>query len=186
MTTIEIASYKELVAQLIKFQENQVLVLQKLADLIPKPKEDFVTVKQIQSTSMQDITINKRERDVSGEDMSAEELAELFGLEPEKEPIINWSEMDENGIKALEAAQNNALDIYKVKARVTNLARESGAGITPNGEAMVNTYIHVLMSLYAFAAKIKDRTLRNEFIELVRSKEGFPGDVINITLPRRT
>lgn len=174
--------------KLIDIHEKHLNLLQKHLDLLVN-KPVVVPVdsefKDVQSTQPQDSIINRKEEEEFGGDMSPQELAKLFGEEYVEKPEPKFSEMSIKEIDEWQKEQDDSTDIYKVKARVTNLARESGVGITPNGEAMINTYVHVLMAFYDFASTIKDKTLRKELIELVRSREGFPSDVINITLPPR-
>ena len=69
-------------------------------------------------------------------------------------------------------------DIYRVAARVKNLARIAvDANLTPSGEGLCNSYIHVLMSLYSFAEKLEE-PLKSELIRLVKENEDMPARVI--------
>jgi hypothetical protein len=125
--------------------------------------------------------LNKRESSF-GQEMSEEDLAKYFdqpvqATEPKevpKEPDFSTLEK----IKEFEDAQDNSTDIYKIAARVKNLARGPGISLTPQGEMLANTYTHILKSFYDFAEKIEDKKIKQELIELIRSKEGMPGDLI--------
>jgi hypothetical protein len=115
-----------------------------------------------------------------GEELSEAELARQFNEQLQKpKPVKALSEMTLEDIKSMESAANNSTDIYKIKARVANLARESGGSLTPTGEILCNTYTHVLKSLYEFAEKIEDGDLRNRLTILIRNSEGIPGTVIS-------
>lgn len=113
--------------------------------------------------------------------MSEAELAVHFGEPPPApkelgKPIENMT-IDE--IKALEAAQDNSNDIYKISARVKNLATmAAGNNLTNVGVMLANSYTHVLKSLYDFSATLKDEEVKRKLVELVRSKEGMPADFI--------
>jgi hypothetical protein len=117
-----------------------------------------------------------------GEEMSEAELEKAFGAAGRAQPVeqskpLNKMSLDD--IKSWEAQQNNSTDIYKIKARVSNLARETGGSLTGQGDILCNTYVHVLKSFYDFAEKIEDPTTRIRLIELIRSQEGMPGTVIS-------
>lgn len=120
--------------------------------------------------------------------LDEDELAEHFGEEKpirnkkkdlEKNPDFKKMTMDE--IEAWEEKQDNSNDIYKVAARVKNLARSSGVNLTPVGEMLANSFVHVLKDLYDFAETIPDKNIRIQFIEKVRSHEDMPGRLIAAT-----
>lgn len=115
-----------------------------------------------------------------GSPMTAREVAEHF---EEKTPItesVQKIPTTEEEIKEWEKKQDNSNDIYKISARVKNLARAGGASLTPVGDMLCNTYIHVLKAFYDFAEKLPE-SHRQELIDLVRSKEGMPADMIAAT-----
>ena len=92
--------------------------------------------------------------------------------------------MNSPGIIVLQRHPVSNEDLYSIAARVKNLARDYDAQLTPIGEAMCNLYVHVLVDLYGFAETLpkKQGTLLKE---LIKSKEGFPRDVINLNKKRR-
>jgi hypothetical protein len=71
------------------------------------------------------------------------------------------------------------MDLYALAARIKNLARQNDASLTPMGEAMCNLYIHVINDFYGFAETIPEPH-KTKLIELIKSKEGFCGDVIKL------
>lgn len=113
-----------------------------------------------------------------GEEMSEEDLARLFNEKVKKKKEPDFKKMSLEQIEEWEAAQNNSNDIYKIKARVANLARGSGASLTAQGEMLCNTFVHVLKSLYEFAEKIEDKELKIKLIEKIRSHENAPATLI--------
>lgn len=130
-------------------------------------------------------SMNQYEAKSFGEEMSEEELARHFREKTQKkkdkidisakEP---FKDMSIEEIESWEAKQNNSNDIYKVKARVANLARGAGASLTPVGEMMVNSFVHVVKDLYDFADTIPDKELKIKLIERVRKHENMPGSLI--------
>lgn len=139
--------------------------------------------------AMADAATNKIEAEF-GEEVSERELAAHFS-EPQKRrqrraEVIKsgkkdgLSGMTMEEIEAWEAKQNNSNDIYKIKARVANIARGGGGSLTEQGEMLCNTFVHVLKALYDFAENaIEDKTLRIRLIELIRKQEGMPGNLIS-------
>jgi hypothetical protein len=183
VTTIEIAAYKELVGQLIKFQENQVLILQKLADLVPKEEPAATSVVvgpgTLQFDAVQDAQISAKEATIFGEEFSEEEMARQFNEPPPvRLPTKPLKEMTKAEIEALESSADNSNDLYKIKARVANLARFGGASLTAQGEMLANTYVHVLKAFYDFAETIPDKTIRNNLVSLIRKHEDMPANLI--------
>jgi hypothetical protein len=119
-----------------------------------------------------------------GEEMSEAELSRFFSTEkpakkPKKEEEKPFSKMTLEEIKEWEAKHDNSNDIYKVAARVKNLAREGGKSLTAHGEMLANSYVHVLVSLYKFADKLGNAEERIKLTELIRSQEGMPAQVIS-------
>ena len=85
-----------------------------------------------------------------------------------------------NEMEEWELAQNNSDDIYKIAARVKNLARIDGsASLTPAGEALCNTYVHVLKSFYDFADSLKDKDVKDKLYDLIRNNENMPRNLIS-------
>ncbi|NJO48256.1 MAG: hypothetical protein HC840_00910 [Leptolyngbyaceae cyanobacterium RM2_2_4] len=131
--------------------------------------------------------INEREKSF-GEELSEEEIAKMFreknkkklkdGVDmSQKDPFKNMS-LEE--IEEWERKQENSNDIYKVKARVRNFAVGiSGANLTPVGEMMTNTFVHLLKDLYDFAETIPDKNIKVSLIERVRKHESAPGNLIS-------
>lgn len=131
--------------------------------------------------------LSKHEESFGGE-MSEEEIAAMFDDKPvrrpkggvdltKKEPFKGMT-LDE--IESWEASQNNANDIYKVKARIQNLAVGiSGGNLTPVGEMMVNSFVHVVKDLYEFADTIPDKSIKIALTERVRKHESMPGTLIS-------
>lgn len=183
MTTIETSAYKELVGQLIKFQENQVMIIQKLADLVPReglPSGGIaISAYPTQFDPIQDAQLSAKEAAIFGEEMTEADLAKQFGEPP---PVRKegkaLNDMSRDEIESWERAQDNSNDLYKIKARVSNLARGGGAALTAQGEMLVNTYVHVLKSLYDFAENIEDSTTKIKLTQLIRKNEDMPGNLI--------
>lgn len=93
------------------------------------------------------------------DEMSTSELAAQFGVP----------------VPAEKQETNN--DIYKISARVKNLARGSGASLTPVGDILCNTYTHVLFALYEYSSKLPEPH-KTELFNLIQKHEGMPADVI--------
>lgn len=115
-------------------------------------------------------------------EMSEEDMAKLFkekrNNKKQKEETKKLKDMTLDEIESWEKQQDNSNDIYKIKARVANLARGPGVSLTPQGEMLCNTYVHVLKALYDFADIIEDRTIKVQLNQLIRSQEGMPGTLI--------
>lgn len=130
---------------------------------------------------VQETKLNKLEEGF-GSPMTEEELAIHFGEPlPKKKVEKSVGKMTLEEIKSWEKAQDNSNDIYKISARVKNLAREGGAGLTPVGESLCNTYIHVMKAFYDFADKLEDKETKIKLTELIRSQEGMPSTFIAAT-----
>jgi hypothetical protein len=115
-----------------------------------------------------------------GEEMSPEELAIYFNEElPKKEKKgKKVSDMTLEEIEEWEKKQDNSNDIYKIAARVKNLARSDGqAALMPAGEALCNVYTHVLKAFYDFADTLPPEH-RVRMYDLIRHHEGMPGNLI--------
>lgn len=82
-----------------------------------------------------------------------------------------------------EEVSDNSL--YKIAARVKNYATLSAnANLTPIGEALCNTYIHIMVSLYEFSQKLSE-PLKKELDELIKEYEKMPGNFIKLTVPKK-
>lgn len=111
--------------------------------------------------------------------MTEEELAKHFGeVLPKKKKVQDVSKMTLEEITEWESKQENSNDIYKVAARIKNLARDGKANLTPVGEMLCNTFVHVLKSFYDFAETISDKEIKIKLIELTRKQEAMPGNFI--------
>jgi len=115
--------------------------------------------------------------------MSEAELAAYFGeVLPKKQKKVKSvsKDMTLEEIEDWERQQDNSNDIYKLSARVKNLARVDGtASLTPTGEALCNVYTHVLKAFYDFAETIQDKSVKIRLINLIRNQEGMPGNLIS-------
>lgn len=90
-----------------------------------------------------------------------------------------------------EKQQNDSTDIYKVAARVKNLARSvpsvngrSSADLTPAGEALCNLYAHVLKSLYDFSETLESPK-KEELYDILRKHEEMPRTLISAMKPSK-
>lgn len=142
------------------------------------------------------VRLNEAEKDFGGE-MSEEDLARLFGEQsrrpkPKQKKLKDMSQGEINRTSPEELqklvdeaeederAQENSNDIYKIKGRVQNLAVGiSGGNLTPVGEMMVNTFVHVIKDLYDFAETLPDKNTRVMLTERIRKHEGMPGNLIH-------
>lgn len=118
-----------------------------------------------------------------GPPMTEGEVASYFNEKPKrkgkKSKQKDFKKMTLEEIEEWERKQDNATDLYKISARVKNLARADGAALTPVGEMLANTYVHVLKSLYDFADTIADKETKIKLISLIRSNEGMPANLIS-------
>lgn len=151
-----------------------------------KPIETSVNVPGAQFNPEMNARANDAEKDFGGE-MSEEDLARHFREKPKrkKDGEVDMSKkepfqgMTLDQIEEWEAKQNNSNDIYKIKARVANLAVGiSGGSLTPVGEMMVNSFVHVLNDLYKYAEGLTDKEQKIKLIEQIRKHEGMPGNLI--------
>lgn len=69
------------------------------------------------------------------------------------------------------------LELYRITARVKNLARGSDAHLTPMGESLCNLYVHVLKDLYDFAEILSGKNKRM-LVEIIQSHEDMPRKII--------
>lgn len=130
-----------------------------------------------------------------GTEMSEEEMARHFSEKSKPKKPRRLKEMSEEEInrapvheleKLVEQAeieeveQDNSSDIYKIKSRVQNLAVGiSGGNLTPVGEMMVNSFVHVIKDLYDFADTVQDKGLRDSLRQKIRKHEDMPGNLIS-------
>lgn len=114
-----------------------------------------------------------------GEEMSEEDLAEHFNVpKPKKKKQKTLNKMSLEEIESWEKSQDNSNDIYKVSARIKNLARTGGANLTPTGEILCNTYTHVVKGFYDFAETVEDKDTKIKLIELIKKSENMPGTLM--------
>jgi hypothetical protein len=91
----------------------------------------------------------------------------------------NLNEMTLEEIQDWEKEQDNSTDIYKIAARIKNLARVDGrASLTPVGDSLCNVYTHIIKRLYDFADTLKSEDEKKCLYELVKKSEAMPGDLI--------
>lgn len=129
-------------------------------------------------TPMEENRLNAEEKEF-GEEMSEEDLAEHFNIpKPKKKKGKSINKMSLEEIESWEKAQDNSNDIYKVSARIKNLARTGGANLTPTGEILCNTYTHVVKGFYDFAESIEDADTKIKLIELIKKSEAMPGTLM--------
>jgi hypothetical protein len=115
-------------------------------------------------------------------EMTEDELARYF-----KEPKLKLKEtlekpvdkMTLDEIEAWEAKQDNSNEIYKVSARIKNLARLTVKGnLTAQGEMLANMFTHVIKAYYDFADTLIDKEVKIRLIELTKRQEDVPANLI--------
>lgn len=95
-----------------------------------------------------------------------------------------FDQMTPDEAEAFEKEQDNSNDIYKVSARIKNQAREAANGnLTRVGDALCNLHTHVTMSYYMLAETIADPEIKKRLLELARTNESMPADLLKL-LPR--
>ena len=121
-----------------------------------------------------------------GEAWTEEDLAKHFNEQvpvrskkKDKEKNPDFHKMSLQDIEAWEKKQDNSNDIYKISARVKNLARGSGGVLTPVGDMLCNSFTHVLKDMYDFFETIPDKDIRIKCIERMRRHEGMPGTLVS-------
>lgn len=150
------------------------------ATRINDSNDHIVGLKGLQFDVTLDMKANVEEAKF-GPEMTEEDLARHFSqkrTKKKKEEPKRLNEMTMDEIGEWERKQDNATDLYKVAARVKNLARGSNASLTEQGEMLCNTYTHVMKAFYDFAEKIEDKTTKISLINLIREQEGMPGTLI--------
>jgi len=126
------------------------------------------------------MSVPDEEHSFDESEMSEEDLARHFKekrkVHTETKKTLKNMTLEE--IESWEKDQENSNDIYKIKARVANLARGGGASLTPQGEMLVNTFVHVIKAFYDFSEKLEDKSIKVQLDQLIRSQEGMPGNLI--------
>lgn len=180
----EADKFLQLQLQLKMEHENRIFDednLRKARGMLPKERPQAIHHSVARATSPINIPdVSSIEANL-GEELSETDLAVHFSEPPKKSKKVKekaLKEMTMEEINEWEAKQNNSNDIYKVKARVANLARSGGGSLTDQGEMLCNTFVHVLKSMYDFAETIEDKTLRIKLIENIRKHEGMPANLI--------
>lgn len=121
-----------------------------------------------------------REDDIddSKDQMTVVNAADHFNESvPETKSLPDFTKMTRDEVDKWERDQSNSNDIYRIAARVKNLARADGASLTPVGEILANSHVHVLNALYKFAETLGSPK-KEELILLLRKHEEMPGKVI--------
>lgn len=114
--------------------------------------------------------------------MTEEELAVHFNEPlPKKKQEKKVDKMSLEEIESWEKKQDNSNDIYKISARVKNLARTGGGNLTDVGDMLCNTYTHVIKAFYDFSENIPDKETKIKLTDLIRRHEDMPGNFIAAT-----
>lgn len=111
--------------------------------------------------------------------MTNRDAANHFGVAVPVEKTVPDFKSKEEALK-WEKDELESSDIYRIAARVKNLARSGGGSLTPVGEQMCNLYVHVMKHFYDFADTLSEPK-REEMRELLRKHEEFPGQLISLT-----
>lgn len=119
---------------------------------------------------------NDKENQMTGKDAAAHFNCPV----PVEKTLPDFKMMTKEEVEKWEKDEMESSDIYRISARVKNLARDGGGSLTPVGESMCNLYVHVIKSFYDFADTL-ETTKREEFRALIRSHEGMPGKLISLT-----
>jgi hypothetical protein len=149
---------------------------------MPKDMKKMVAKTKFMETldDIEDIIEESEEEEIG--EMTEDELSRHFKEKRvAKQNVASSKKLKDMSLEEIqdwERAQDNSNDLYKIKARVANIARGGNMVLTPQGEMLANTYVHVLKSLYDFAEKIEDKNIRIQLVELIRSHEGMPGNLI--------
>lgn len=121
-----------------------------------------------------------------GKEMSAEEIASIFGEDFKKAEGIDLNSEDPFKGMSLEEIENwekdqyNKLDIYSLKGRVRNLATLAcGDNINSQGEMLINSFVHVFMDLYKYAESLENKETKTQLNERIRKHESAPGLLIS-------
>lgn len=114
-------------------------------------------------------------------EMDEAEVAKIFNEKPpKKKKEKSFKKMSLEEIEDWEKAQDNSNDIYKVSARVKNLARAAVKGnLTQQGDMVVNMFTHLFKSFYDFAETVSDKETKIKLIEMTRKQEELPGSLLS-------
>lgn len=115
-----------------------------------------------------EMILNATETNLGGE-MTIAQVAQIFS---ESVPPPNPTNKEEG--------DGTFSDIYRIAARVKNLARANGATLTRQGDMLANAYVHVLKALYDFAETIPEPH-KKKLTDLLQFHEKMPADVIDAT-----
>lgn len=151
-----------------------------VAEKINDPNEHIVGLPGIQFDDIMNAKANEIEKDFGGE-LTEEELERRFNQKRTKIKKVETKKLSDMSLEEIEdweRKQDNGTDIYKISARVKNLARGGNASLTEQGEMLCNTYTHVVKAFYDFAEKIDDKNTKIQLIQLIRSHENMPGNLI--------
>lgn len=110
-------------------------------------------------------------------------LEEISKIIAEGEGTIPGGYIPTDEMKELEHIRKTSQDIYAVKARVRNYTTVTGAALTSLGEALCNTYVHVLMKLYRFSDEIHINE-GEDLRAILREIEKMPADFILTVTPK--
>jgi hypothetical protein len=126
--------------------------------------------------------LNAMEAEGFGEEMNEAEIARLFKVEEPKKKKVKQkklSRMTLEEIEEWEKAQDNSNDIYKVSARIKNLARGAvKSNLTAQGDMVINMFTHVIKTLYDFADTVSDKETKIRLTETIRRQEEMPANLI--------
>lgn len=177
---MDVKEVQELASSVIQQNEAQNVTILKLAFYLKE------AIERLEGRNAQAIPIPASlgsYPDISDSEapMTEAELADYFNEPvPEKKPEGKPVEtMTKEEIHTWEAQQDNSTEIYKIAARVKNLARSDGqASLLPAGEALCNLYVHAMKSFYDFADTLPEDSRRKMYI-LIQKQESLPGNVIS-------
>lgn len=178
--------------------ENHTVKIEGPIDIGPMPPGEVTYVPGVKIDPEMSARMTEAEKGF-GEEMSEADLARHFNestkrnrpkeTKPRRLKDMSQSEINHTSPEELqklvdeaeeeEHRQENSTDIYKIKGRIQNLAVSiSGGNLTPVGEMMVNSFVHVVKDLYDFADTLTDNEIRNKLIEKVKKHESMPGTLI--------
>lgn len=120
-----------------------------------------------------------QEFDDKKDQLTANEMAKQFGEgKPETEKTLpDFSVMTKAEVEEWEAKEYNSNDIYRIKARVQNFVAQDGGMLTPVGQILCNTFVHMARDLYNCAETLPE-PYRTQIADIVRKHESMPANVI--------